>query len=105
MPEMLAVTSAIIGAGLGDKVPLITDGRFSGATHGIMIGHITPEASERGPIAVVQDGDIITIDPQHYTLNFEVSDSELQQRLKNLKVKQFAHQREDTQHKWLHKYS
>src|SRR6185436_21163230 len=62
MREMLAVTAAIVGEGLGDSVALITDGRFSGATHGIVIGHIAPEAFVGGPIAAVQNGDSITID-------------------------------------------
>jgi dihydroxy-acid dehydratase len=62
MPEMLAVTAALIGAGLGDSVALLTDGRFSGATHGLCIGHIAPEAHVGGPIALIQDGDRITID-------------------------------------------
>ena len=64
MREMLAVTAAIIGAGLGDHVCLITDGRFSGATHGLMIGHVSPEAARGGPIAFVQDGDLIRVDCQ-----------------------------------------
>ena len=62
MPEMLAVTAALIGANLGDRVALITDGRFSGATHGLCIGHIAPEAYVGGPIALVQNGDLIAID-------------------------------------------
>ncbi len=62
MREMLAVTAAIVGHGLGDSVALITDGRFSGATHGFMAGHISPEAANGGPIALVADGDLITID-------------------------------------------
>ena len=59
MREMLAVTGAIVGAGLGDSVALVTDGRFSGATHGLMAGHVAPEAARGGPIAAVRDGDII----------------------------------------------
>ncbi len=62
MPEMLSPGSALIGAGLGKTVPLITDGRFSGASHGIMIGHVTPEAFVGGPIALVENGDMISID-------------------------------------------
>ena len=62
MPEMLTPTSAIMGAGLGKDVALITDGRFSGGSHGFIVGHITPEAQEGGPIALVQTGDVITID-------------------------------------------
>jgi dihydroxy-acid dehydratase len=62
MPEMLAVTAALVGAGLGDSVALITDGRFSGATHGFMVGHVAPEAARGGPIALIRDGDVITLD-------------------------------------------
>ena len=62
MREMLAVTGAIVGAGLGDSVALLTDGRFSGATRGLMAGHVAPEAARGGPIAAVRDGDIITFD-------------------------------------------
>ena len=65
MPEMLTPTSAIMGAGLGKDVALITDGRFSGGSHGFIVGHVTPEAQEGGPIALVQDGDRITIDAEH----------------------------------------
>ena len=64
MPEMLTPTSAIMGAGLGKDVALITDGRFSGGSHGFIVGHVTPEAQEGGPIALVQTGDIITIDAE-----------------------------------------
>ena len=63
MREMLGVTAAIVGAGLGDSVALVTDGRFSGATHGLMAGHVAPEAASGGPIAAVRDGDIITLRP------------------------------------------
>ena len=80
MSEMLKPTSAIMGAGLGDKVALITDGRFSGGTHGFVVGHITPEAYEGGPIALVQDGDLITIDAINRQLTLHVSDEELDQR-------------------------
>ena len=62
MPEMLSITSAIVGRGLGDSVVLVTDGRFSGATRGLMVGHVAPEAVRGGPIAVVRDGDVITVD-------------------------------------------
>ena len=78
MPEMLAPTSAIMGRGLGTKVALITDGRFSGASRGISIGHISPEAAEGGPIALVENDDIITIDLTNRTIELEVSDEELQ---------------------------
>lgn len=80
MPEMLAPTSAIQGRGLGTKVALITDGRFSGASRGISIGHISPEAAEGGPIALVENGDIITIDLPNRTINLEVSDQVLAER-------------------------
>jgi dihydroxy-acid dehydratase len=71
MPEMLQVTGAIVGAGLGDKVALITDGRFSGASHGLVVGHVAPEAASGGPIAFIEDGDVITIDVVNRTLNVE----------------------------------
>jgi len=80
MPEMLTPTSAIMGAGLGKDVALLTDGRFSGGSHGFIIGHIVPEAQEGGPLALVRDGDIIAIDAEHKTLSVDVSDAEMQQR-------------------------
>lgn len=85
MPEMLSPTSAIMGMGLGDKVALITDGRFSGGTRGACIGHVSPEAADGGPIAIVQNGDIISIDIPNRTLNVKLSDSEIQSRLRKLK--------------------
>ncbi|ELK9730102.1 dihydroxy-acid dehydratase [Listeria monocytogenes] len=84
MPEMLAPTSSIVGRGLGKDVALITDGRFSGATRGIAVGHISPEAAAGGPIALVHDGDIITIDLPNRTLNVDVSDEVLEERRKEL---------------------
>ncbi|MEW6653607.1 MAG: dihydroxy-acid dehydratase [Bacteroidota bacterium] len=84
MPEMLTPTSAIMGMGLGDKVALITDGRFSGGTRGACIGHVSPEAAERGPIAAVQSGDVITIDIPNRKLNVELSDREISMRLSSL---------------------
>ena len=84
MPEMLSPTSAIMGMGLGDKVALITDGRFSGGTRGACIGHISPEAADGGPIAVLQDGDIININIPERTLNVDLSDQEIQDRLREL---------------------
>lgn len=81
MREMLAVTSALIGQGYGETVGLITDGRFSGGTHGMVVGHIAPEAQVGGPIAIVQDGDMITIDAEHNALTLEISDAEIQHRL------------------------
>lgn len=80
MPEMLAPTSSIVGRGLGKEVALITDGRFSGATRGIAIGHISPEAAAGGPISLIKDGDEIVIDLAQRTLNVEVSDEELAKR-------------------------
>ncbi len=84
MPEMLAPTSSIVGRGLGREVALITDGRFSGATRGIAVGHISPEAAAGGPLALVEDGDEITIDLTNRTLNLLVSDEELAKRRENL---------------------
>jgi dihydroxy-acid dehydratase len=81
MPEMLTPTSAIMGAGLGNDVALLTDGRFSGGSHGFIIGHIVPEAQEGGPIALVRDGDMITIDAETRTLSVDVSDADMTQRL------------------------
>lgn len=83
MPEMLKPTGLIMGAGLGNSVALITDGRFSGGTHGFVVGHIVPEAFAGGPIALVQDGDIITIDAEKNTLQVELSANELNERKKN----------------------
>ena len=80
MPEMLKPTSAIMGAGLGKSVALITDGRFSGGTHGFVVGHITPEAYVGGTIALVQNGDVITIDTKNKTLNVKVEETELLHR-------------------------
>jgi dihydroxy-acid dehydratase len=81
MREMLAVTAAIVGAGLGDSVALLTDGRFSGATHGLMAGHVAPEAAMGGPIAAVQDGDMIVIDIPKRELRVELSDADIKSRL------------------------
>ncbi len=80
MPEMLTPTSAIMGAGLGKDVALITDGRFSGGSHGFIIGHVVPEAQEGGPIALVKNGDVITIDAEKNALDVEVSEAELAKR-------------------------
>ncbi len=81
MREMLAVTAALVGAGLGDSVALLTDGRFSGATHGLMAGHVAPEAVNGGPIAAVAEGDIIVFDIPKRRLNVEISSAELEKRL------------------------
>jgi dihydroxy-acid dehydratase len=85
MPEMLKPTSAIMGAGLGNSVALITDGRFSGGTHGFVVGHITPEAIDGGIIGLVKDGDIIAIDAANNTLTLKVSEEEIAERRKNWK--------------------
>jgi len=88
MREMLAVTGAIVGAGLGESVALVTDGRFSGATRGVCIGHIAPEAAKGGPIAAVRDGDTIVIDVAARTLSLEVADNTITQRLADWKPPQ-----------------
>lgn len=84
MREMLGVTAAIVGEGLGDSVALITDGRFSGATHGLMIGHVAPEAVDRGPIAALKEGDTIHIDINKRLLEVELSSEEIKKRLQNV---------------------
>jgi len=83
MREMLAVTGALVGEGLGDSVGLITDGRFSGATHGLMVGHIAPEAARGGPIAALKDGDTVTIDVAKRQLNVELPATEIARRMKD----------------------
>lgn len=100
MQEMLSPTSAIMGQGLGDKVALITDGRFSGGTRGACIGHVSPEAAARGPIAALQSGDIVEIDLTSRTLNVRLSDEEIQNRLNALPPFQSK-----TTSKWLKRYS
>jgi dihydroxy-acid dehydratase len=85
MREMLGVTAAIVGAGLGDSVALLTDGRFSGATHGLMAGHVAPEAIKGGPIGAVKNGDIIVFDIAKRTLTVELSQKEIKSRLKKIK--------------------
>jgi dihydroxy-acid dehydratase len=80
MPEMLKPTAAIMGAGLGKSVALITDGRFSGGTHGFVVGHIVPEAQEGGPIAFIKNGDVITIDANSNCISVALSDEELKSR-------------------------
>jgi len=80
MPEMFAVTAAIVGAGLGPYVPLITDGRFSGGTSGIMIGHVTPEAHVGGAIALVEEGDSIVVDADRMVIEVEISEEEFARR-------------------------
>jgi dihydroxy-acid dehydratase len=85
MREMLGVTAALVGEGLGDSVALITDGRFSGATHGLMIGHVAPEAARRGPIAALREGDTIVIDIAQRRLDVRLSDDEIEARLRDWK--------------------
>jgi dihydroxy-acid dehydratase len=82
MREMLAVTAAIVGEGLGETVALLTDGRFSGATHGFMAGHVAPEAARGGPIAAVADGDEITIDVDARRLDVALGDEEIAARVR-----------------------
>ena len=77
MPEMLKPTAAIMGAGLGKDVALITDGRFSGGTHGFVVGHVSPEAQDGGTIALLKDGDIITIDAEKNSITVNLSDEEI----------------------------
>jgi dihydroxy-acid dehydratase len=97
---MLSPTSAIMGQGLGDKVALITDGRFSGGTRGACIGHVSPEAASRGPIAALQPGDIVEIDLTARSLNVRLSEAEIQSRLDALPPFQSR-----TTSKWLKRYS
>lgn len=82
MSEMLTVTAAIVGAGLGSDVALITDGRFSGGTHGLVVGHVTPEAQEGGPLALIEEGDTITIDAVSHLLTLHIDENELNERRK-----------------------
>ena len=100
MQEMLSPTSAIMGMGLGDKVALITDGRFSGGTRGACIGHVSPEAAARGPIAALHAGDVVVIDLTARTLDVRLSDEEIQNRLNALPPFQSK-----TTSKWLKRYS
>ena len=83
MREMLSVTSSVVGVGLGESVALVTDGRFSGATRGLMVGHVAPEAFRGGPLAAVRDGDAITIDTDAGSLHVDVSDAELARRMRD----------------------
>ncbi len=85
MPEMLGITAALVGQGLGETVALLTDGRFSGATHGLMVGHVAPEAVVGGPIAALRDGDMVTFDIPKRRLDVALSDEEIKQRLKDWK--------------------
>ena len=87
MREMLSPTSAIAGMGLDKQVALITDGRFSGATRGAAIGHISPEAARGGPIAYIKEGDLVSIDIPHYRIDLEISEEEMAKRRKDMQVK------------------
>jgi dihydroxy-acid dehydratase len=100
MQEMLSPTSAIMGMGLGEQVALITDGRFSGGTRGVCIGHVSPEAAARGPIAALQDGDVIEINLEQRSLNVRLSEKEFQERLANL-----PEFKPRTKSAWLNRYS
>lgn len=99
MQEMLAPTSMIMGMGLGDKVALITDGRFSGATRGASIGHVSPEAGEGGVIGLLEDGDVINIDVDNYLLEVELSDAQIEERRKN-----FTPHKKEIASRWLRQY-
>ena len=100
MQEMLAPTANIMGMGLGDKVALITDGRFSGGTRGACIGHVSPEAAAGGPIAALRDGDMIHIDLLERTLNVELSPEEIEERLRHVKSP-----KEMVKSRWLRRYA
>jgi dihydroxy-acid dehydratase len=93
MREMLSPSSALIGRGLGKHVALITDGRFSGGSHGIMIGHVTPEAADGGPLAIIRTGDTVTINLSRKDLHVNLSDSEIQTRLKTWQKPEPLYQR------------
>ena len=90
MREMLSTTAAIYGQGMGDKVALITDGRFSGATRGFCVGHVGPEAAVGGPIALIRDGDMIVLDAEKGTLDVELDEAELKKRAKEWKARPSA---------------
>jgi dihydroxy-acid dehydratase len=100
MPEMLTPTSAIMGAGLGADVAMITDGRFSGGSHGFIIGHVVPEAQEGGPIALLRDGDRVEIDARKNTISVALADSELEKRRKGWKMPPYKATR-GTLHKYI----
>jgi dihydroxy-acid dehydratase len=93
MPEMLTPTSAIMGAGLGSDVALLTDGRFSGGSHGFIVGHITPEAQEGGPIALLEDGDMVTIDAERRRIDVDLPDEILADRAARWKQPPYKAQR------------
>jgi dihydroxy-acid dehydratase len=86
MREMLGVTGAIVGAGLSDSVAMVTDGRFSGATRGFMVGHVAPEAQNGGPIAAIEEGDIVSLDIENRRIDLEVAPEVIAERMKNWKA-------------------
>ena len=100
MPEMLTPTSAIMGAGLGNDVAMITDGRFSGGSHGFIIGHVVPEAQEGGPIALIRSGDKITIDASKNLINVDLSEAEFNDRKAKWKMPPYKAKR-GTLHKYI----
>ena len=100
MQEMLSPTSALMGMGLVDEVALITDGRFSGGTRGMCIGHVSPEAAAPGPIAALEEGDLIEIDLDARTINVQLSDEEIKNRLANLPPFEV-----DNPSSWLRRYA
>ena len=93
MPEMLKPSSALMGAGLGKDVALVTDGRFSGGSHGFLIGHVVPEAFEGGPIALIKDGDAITINAETRVMDVDVSEEELTARREQWKQPALKYER------------
>lgn len=93
MSEMLKVTAVVMGEGLGKDVALITDGRFSGGTHGLVVGHITPEAQEGGVLGVIEEGDQLTIDAVERKIELHVEEEELVRRLKNWKAPEYKAKR------------
>ena len=100
MPEMLTPTSLISGQGLGDKVALLTDGRFSGGTNGICVGHISPEAASGGPLGLVRDGDIIYIDLNNKTVDVGLGENAIANRIRNHSIPS-----KPIPHGWLRRYS
>jgi dihydroxy-acid dehydratase len=101
MPEMVMLTIQLQGRGLGEDVALITDGRFSGVSHGILIGHISPEAAKGGPIAAVRDGDTIVIDPKKRTLDLELPDAEIAKRMAACKPSEASVRPGSVHHKYV----
>jgi dihydroxy-acid dehydratase len=100
MREMLSLTAAIVGQGIGEEVALVTDGRFSGATRGLMVGHVSPEAQVGGPLAVLRDGEMVTVDASRRLLTTDTPQDELEQRLSKWHAPEPRYK-----HGVLHKYS